>query len=251
MGALNGLSGLSGIGGITAPSAGYLQKILALGPILYYKMDETVGPTAIDQILSPLQDGTHVGVTLGQTGWDDLCPLYDGLNDYTNMYSVTFAGRFNGAAGTIAAAFKVYNAGVWTDGANRYAVLIQVNWNNYVLLQKNSTNGRFRFRYAAAGTVETIDKNGIGDVDWFHAAITWDKAAGVNGEVKAYWNGVQEGLTQVALGVWAGVPAITTTVIGAKTITPTNPWYGWIDEPIVWDRALTPAEVAIVATPGG
>jgi len=60
----------------------------------------------------------------------------------------------------------------------------------------------------------------------------------------------QVGATQTALGVWAGSLASTTTLLGAASQTPTNPWSGYEAHAMVFTRALTLAEItSIVSVP--
>ena len=226
-------------------SKGYGSKILATGPIAYWMLGETAGAVAYDQI-SSAQNGAHTGVTLGQAGIGDgrTSPLYDGANDYTNIYSATFAAAFNGAAGTASIWFKVFNAAVWTNGAVGGMYVLQVDNNNYVRLRKSNANNQLQFWYKAGGTFESVVA-AYSALTWTHIAITWSKAAE---EMRAYLNGTQTGTTQVALGVWAGVLIPLFSVLGASgAFGPAEPFPGYFAHAAAWDRALTPAEIADLA----
>ncbi|MFV1969356.1 MAG: hypothetical protein ACC628_28375, partial [Pirellulaceae bacterium] len=55
---------------------------------------------SISDDLSPQgNDGAYTGVTLGQPGIGDgrTCPLFDGANDYNNIYSAALNTDFDGA----------------------------------------------------------------------------------------------------------------------------------------------------------
>ena len=66
-------------------AASYRDQIVALGPIAYWRLGETSGTTARDEIGA--YNGTYYGPTLGQTGTSppDKAPLFDGVNDYVDV----------------------------------------------------------------------------------------------------------------------------------------------------------------------
>jgi hypothetical protein len=229
--------------------AAYVAKVRALSPIAYWILGEHEGTIAYCQI-APTQNGTYTGVTLGNAGIGDgqVCPSYDGANSYTRIYSAALAAAFNGAAGTAMVWARVTNVGVWTDGSERRTMTIRVNNSNRIIIGKSNANNVLRWAYQAGGTLELVDVAGHSETDWFNMTLTWDVAAGVNGEVKAFFNGAQTGATQTALGVWAGPLDVSTTVVGAATTTPTGVWDGWLSHCALWDSALTPAQVASLAS---
>jgi hypothetical protein len=186
-------------------------------------------------------------VTLGQTGIgdDNTCPLFDGTNDFNNIYTATFIAAFSGAAGTVAGWAKVSAAGVWTDGSTNLIVSLRVDVNNRVLIFKDAGNNVLTYYYRAGGTAESIGKSSISETGWMHLALTWDKTAD---QVKAYYNGVQEGATQTGLGTWVGALGATTTVIGAQSTGPANTWSGNLAHWGVWTSALNADSILDLAT---
>jgi hypothetical protein len=64
----------------------------------------------------------------------------------------------------------------------------------------------FRFRHEGGDTEIKVERaaSEIPQNTWTHAAMTWDKNAGVSGEFKAYINGLQVGSTLTGLGTWVG-----------------------------------------------
>lgn len=249
MAGLTGLSALSGLSGIMGGV--YSDKVLSYSPIAYWPLWETAGVTATDQINSPAQDGAYTGVTLANAiGPDGVnsAPLFDGANDFVNIYSATLDGVFDGTEGTTMIWARAFNAGVWTDGSNDYALCLKEDNDNFVYLYKIAANNSFNYRYQANNVDETITKGGIISTDWICQAVTWSLSAGVDGEVKAYYNGVQEGATQTALGAWVGSLNAATTIIGALTLLSLNSWYGWLAHCAIWDKALTSTQILNLAT---
>lgn len=229
-------------------SSEYYEKVLGYGPIAYWPQWERTGAAATCQVNSA-QNGAYVGVTLGQVGIGDgnVCPFYDGANDLANIYSGTLAGRFNGPEGTAMIWARVANAGVWTDGAFRYSFNLWVDVNNHVNIQKMNVNNTIRFRYMAGGVADDVTVGGLTRTDWMVLLVSWSASAGITGEVRAYIDGIQQGITQVGLGVWAGNLGNTTTCIGAANTIPTFVWHGYLAHCAVWDRALSPAQIAGLA----
>ena len=63
----------------------FYRKVLDYRPIAYWPQWESAG-SAARCLVNTAQNGAYTGVTLGQPGAvdGDLCPYYDGANDYTN-----------------------------------------------------------------------------------------------------------------------------------------------------------------------
>jgi len=221
----------------------YYKKVLSYAPIAYWPLWEPAGAVA-NCLVNPAQNGTHVGVTLGQPGIGDgkTCPYFDGANDNTNIYTPTFAGIFNGAEGSLLAWARVAGAGVWTNGVVCRVVTLRADADNRVIVYKNSDSNKLTWFYEANDVSEQIDKDSVSSLDWMCMGFSWSASAGVDGEVKAYYfvsgAGGQQGATQTALGVWAGVLDITSTNIGARLTTPSNVWNGYLAHVAVWTRAL-------------
>lgn len=231
------------------PRGGYSAKVLGYNPIAYWPLNETAGATAAC-LVNSAQNGTYMGVTLANVVGPDgtnYAPLFDGVNDFVNIYSATLAGIFNGAEGSAMIWSRVFNAGVWTDGTVRYAGRWAVNASNQVLIYRIATNNRLRYQYNAGGTNKLINHDST-STSWMNFIITWSKSSGVDGEVKAYFNGSQTGATQTALGVWAGALNLSTVIIGAASTIPASPWYGYLAHVAVWDRPLTATQIADLAT---
>ena len=223
----------------------YTKKLLSYGPIAYWPQDEATG-TTVNCLVNAAQDGTYTGVTLANAAGPDgvrKAPLYDGTNDFADVQTATLAAAFSGAAGTIAAWAKVNAAGIWTDGSWNYIARLAVDNNNEIKLIKTNTNNRLEFTYNAGATSKTVYKDSMTETGWMHLALTWDKTAD---QVKAYYNGSQEGTTQTTLGTWAG--SLSNARIGAYNATLFR-WHGWLADVALWTSALDADTIAALATP--
>lgn len=233
----------------------YHQKVLELDPIAYWIQDEKVGTVAYDWVRRSQgsdQDGAYTGVTLGEPGIGDgrTSPFFDGVNDFNDIFTPTFQGRFalanHGAPGavsegTVMVWARVANSGVWTDGSVRRIINLYASALDLVEIQLPAGVNTLRFRYRAGGVAEVVSVT-TSTTDWFCGALTWSASAD---EVRAYLNGVQQGATQVGLGVWAGNLLNNRTNIGCNnTVGPTEVWHGYTAHGAVWDRALTPQELS-------
>ena len=229
--------------GVTGLDA-YIRKVVDLSPIAYWPLSEPSGVVAND--LMGLGNGAYSNVTLGQTGIGDgrTSALFNGTTSYCNIYSAALASAFNGAAGTISIWAKVSGAGAWADGIHRVMLRLLADGNNYIDLAKSSAVNTLLVRYNSGAVLESVTPTSFSPTTFFQVALTWNKAAD---EMKVFVNGIQSGITQTGLGIWAGAPASTTSNIGSSSTTPAAVWAGYIAHPAIWTRALTPAEVATLA----
>ena len=191
--------------------------------------------------------GVYTGVQLANAAGPDgvKVPYFDGINDYVNIYSAGLNTDFNGAAGTLAFWLKVANAGVWTDGVNRWGPRFVVDASNFVDFVKRNANNTIDLNYKAGGVGLVYSISSHSPTDWTHYALTWDAATD---EFKAYINGSQTGVTKTGLGVWSGNLLNTATVIGSATTNADGDYRGWVGPVAIWTKALTSAEILKLAT---
>lgn len=224
----------------------YHQIILATDPIAYWPQDEKQGAIAYDWVRRRQgsdQDGVYTGVTLGQPGIGDgrTSPFFDGVNDFNDTFTAAFQGRFDGSEGTMMAWARVFNVGVWTDSISRFMMRLELDAGIYIHIAKRGVNNQLQFIRRGGGVISIVDDAGHAETDWMHLAITWSESILPTGEMRAFFNGVQVGGTQVGLGAWIG--NITLALIGALTVVPTNVWHGYIAHSAVFGRAVPPAEI--------
>lgn len=246
-----GITIQSGQGG-SNPHAAYIATVLGVqnaNLIALWPGDELSGTAADNAQGTAARDGTFSGVTLnsstgpfgGPTG------LWDGVDDFLNVYSASLNTAFSGAAGTMQVWFKVSGAGVWTDATLRGVFTIQVNSSNRARIVRSATNNRIAFFYSAGGTNEIINVDTFsGNVAWNHAVITWSAASD---RVRGYINGAQVGTDQTVLGVWAGALNTLQCNVGATAAT-TERFSGYCALPALWSIELTAAEVSALYNGG-
>lgn len=224
----------------------YSQKVLGTAPanlLTYWPMWEPSGSVIAD--ISPnARNGTYTGVDLGQPGIGDgrTSPLFDGINDYGNIYTASFRDAFNGQEGSCSIWFKMLDATSWSDGAIHYLFRFTPDANNQLYFRKQGTN-LLTCIYLAGGTTKTLTATTT-SVAWLHLAATWSKAAD---QVKLYLNGVQQGATGTGLGTWAGTLGATTTALGANDLVPASPWRGYLAHMAFWNTPLSAAQIASLA----
>lgn len=229
------------------PEPTYSDILLSLSPIAYWKLDETSGSTAFDSSGNGF-DGTYSGVTLAAaTGPDGApAPSFDGVNDYVNVYSAGLASAFNPAEGTIVAWARVASSAIWTDGAVRRVINLETNTNNRLHITRTTANGQMQFFYRTnTSFTQSVSLAGLSPVTYMHYGQTWSSSAN---EFKAYYGGSQTGSTQSGLSTWAGSLSSTATNIGIQFTSGTSPWHGSIAHVALFDYALSPAQIATLAT---
>jgi hypothetical protein len=219
--------------------SGYFRKVLNSGPIAYWPQWERSGGVA-QCLVRRVQDGAYTGVTLGQPGIGDgnVCPFFDGLNDYTNIYSAALAAAFNGSEGAVFGWLRITNP-VWNDGNNRFAISLRVDVNNWVYIRKNSSADDLYFTYVAGGTAENLLYGTGGFLGWISVGLTWSKSAE---RVDYYYNGLPVGF-DVNLGNWVGALGVGFTFIGTQTAV-TAMFQDYLAHWAIWDYALSPATIA-------
>ncbi len=172
------------------------------------------------------------------------CSPINGGVCYFDACEVRRMDGFLGDEGTIIIPTSVANAGVWTDGIARRLLTMQVDADNYLLLDKPGANA-IRGIYKAGGTTETGTQAGITTLDFFFFAMTWSAAAD---EVKYSYNGdLFE--TDTALGTWAGNLAANVNLIGSGNKTPDFVWHGNLASVLLYNKALLETQVKHLSTP--
>ena len=235
-----GWSGQDGAG----LGSSYSGKVLGYSPIAYWPLNEATGTNA-NCLVNSAQDGTYTGVTLGQTGIGDgnTCPLFDGTNDYLDVYTTAFRDAFDGNEGSIMFWLKANTVVIWTNATDYFCYRFRADADNYLQIYQGATN--FYWGRVGNGNTDsrTIDSSAW-DTDWINIAFTWSKTAD---DCFAYKDGVKQGATIDYGEDLVGNLAEVSTNIGTNTQTPHNPWHGWLAHFVVWDSALTPTQIADLA----
>lgn len=231
---------LLGVGG-----RGYSAKVLSYSPIAYWPLWEAGGGVA-ECLVNAAQNGSYTGVTLGQPGIGDghTCPLFDGVNDFVDIFTATFRDAFDGQEGSLMTWFRVFNVGCWTDAVNRYPHALRADATNQMRSIKfGAAPNRIDALYDAGGVGAAVDV-ATSTTDWIPMCYTWSLG---DNAYKAFLYGSQVGITWTPLGTWAGALSATDTVLGAATTVPEGMWHGYVAHTAVFDRRLLPAQVADLA----
>ena len=199
--------------------------------------------------LGSVANGAYSGVTLAQVpapGGGGAAPLFDGINDFVNIYSANFAAAFGKNEGSMAIWLRVANAGVWTDAAARRACSIFVDANNFVNISKDSVANTLAMQYKAAGSLEPFTSNAYAVTTWLHMAVTWSL---VGDYAKFYVNGVLIS-TGGIIGNWTNALIATGCAVGSANTTPVLCWSGYLAHPAIWTRPLADNEIAALYNAG-
>lgn len=220
----------------------YPARILSLGPMAYWPLNDPSGSTALNLANAALS-GTYTGVTLAQAQPPFTCPYYDGANDYANIYSAALNTAWNRLETSFAIWGKVYDSAVWSDGvARRLLNLVTNPITEGIILRKGVSANSLYVASLIGGTTKAVSPGSISTTGWFHLAVTVSKTAD---QVKVYYNGAQNGSTQTGLGASSGNNLLSTNCcIGAENTSPGNVWNGWLAHAALWNRPLSAAEVA-------
>lgn len=223
----------------------YIGTVLGTSPIALWPLSETTGTNAADATGNGYT-GTYSNVTLASTTFPDgtAAGLWvAGSNGHVTTYSAGLAGVFNGQEGAIACWIRVRAASVWTDVAARYVYDIYRDTTDRIRILKNSTSNRVFIGHRGGGTARETDYVTSGPTQWVHIANVWSNTGGY---VRHYVNGVLIG-DLAAPGTFATPIADVSMAIGTQRTNAHAPWDGYIKYMALWNRPLTPAEVATLA----
>lgn len=211
----------------------------------FWPLWETSG-TVAESIAGPAGDGANNGATVAGAFFRGV-PIYsfDGVNDRVNIYSAALAANFNPLAGTLVALVQPTLPAL-TDGAIRMAAFLGVDGSNAINIWRIATNNIVQVRHRAGAVSKTVSVPYSVSEPRF-IGMTWEYFVDPpSSEMKAYADGVQVGTTQTGLGVWAGALATTLCNIGATNSTSgSEPWLGNDGLVGLWNKALTPAQMAV------
>lgn len=244
--------GIRGVG-LTPPSMMGYSSVLTLysylsglGPIVYYKLDETAGVTAINYgTLGTAANGTYGGgVTLNQIAapGGTTAPLWGGVDGYLNIYSAALAAGFDGNELTILIWFKA-DASVWTDGKDNRIFQLSDGGTNYVIFNSTTSINVLQFLRSGSGTAKNAVTSAYSNTNWHLMVMT---ATDSGDAQKHYMDGAQVGGTLTGLGTFIGPLAADRSVIGAQTSAGLLPWFGYLAHAAIYDKVLTAEEIAAI-----
>jgi hypothetical protein len=226
----------------------YANKVLAMSPVAYWPLNETTGLTAINYgSLGGAANGvydSHVILASVDAPGGGKSPRWSSTNtaEQVNIYSAALNGAFNGQLFSIAVWWKVFDVSVWTNGTNHYVFDVGVDSTQHVWTSKTATNGNVQNRSISSEVVTASHS----ETGWVFTVLTMSKAAN---QFMVYENGVQVGTTQAVPDTWTGALGSGNCHIG-NSRNLSYPWKGYISQVAIWDRVLTPAEIASLYTAG-
>jgi hypothetical protein len=214
-----------------------LTLIVSNGLVLYWKLDETSGTVASDS-----SGNGNTGTLSGGT-WTT-GKVNGGLNlNGTSQYAVTsgnLSSQFTGGSVTIALWFKASAAGVIVDELGQPA--LNSNWHDSQL--EVLTDGSV---YARVWNMPGVLLGSTTFGQWNHVALRYDNAAK---KVDGFLNGVLSAGSVSGTKQWPGslyyaLGATDTTSLGSGAY-----FNGVLDELHIYNRVLSAAEVAALASGG-
>jgi hypothetical protein len=225
---------------------GYKKKVLGTGPFAYWPLNEFSGTTAYNYGIAGLtlnglykRDVSVMGIGAGAKP-SESAPYFGGA-DGVNIYTAGLNAAFDPALGSMMIWGKIA-AAEWADGTNRFLMNIGVDAvNNFVSILKAIAVNSISYWYKAGGTLESQTTGGLTTEGWQCFVMTWSVAADA---VIYYLNGATTGAADNTLGAWAGALAANLCNIGAQTSTPGTPFVGYLAHTAIWDRVLSPVEIA-------
>ena len=237
--------GTNGIGyetGIADPlEESFAAKLVASGPVAYWRLNETNGPAAANLGSGGVSDqGGYIGgVTLGTAGpRPPGYPMFESSND---------APAFDGGSGYVNGPYQLVN--------NLPAFTI-AGWICPTAAQGNRTglfgqNDTAEFGFISSSTIQIWTPVGAVSASYPFANNTWHylTAVGGNGQLALYFDGVLAGTTAVSAPNF-GESDFDFNIGGGGVFDPTGNYFkGQIDEVAVWFRALSTNEItALLAT---
>ena len=233
------------------PSAGsYIAKVRSYSPIAYWPLNEPAGAT-VNCLVNAAQDGAYTGVTLGQrvtdaNGVTFVCPLFDGTNDYADIYSAALSSAFDWDLFSIAIWGRVYNAGVWTDETVRKMINIEETGTDDTSIGRTAANGQvaLEINYSTDPVWRGLYPAET-STDWVHYALTLSKTDDL---LTAYIDGASVGVDD-DLRTAKKNPLLSTNCNIGSLGQPSNAWYGWLAHCAMWDSVLSAPQIADLAVP--
>ena len=212
---------------------GYRSFVVSDSPVAYWRLGESSGTTAVDEIGT--SHGTYTnGYTLGQSGAvsdPNTAVALNGSNGRVVVPSTAAALNVTGNL-SVEAWIRPGRLRPSTPGCfSRYnGTTVQ-----YLLAYDTArTNMRFVLD-VASGRHHATSNAELRDGLWHHIVGTWDGAT-----ARLYVDGV----VQTATGTGSGAVQVanTTTIIGSDSV-PAGYYSGMVDEVAVYASALTPARI--------
>ena len=224
--------GTSGSGESADPAwmtaAGYAPD-LTTGLVAAYGFDEGTGGTTADATANAL-DGTISGASWTSSGYDGNALTFDGVDDWVTVADAAALDLTDGM--TLAAWVYPTTLGDWRT------VVFKEDTAGFAYALDADADGASPAGYLATNvnTFEALDDAALSANTWTYIAVTYDGA-----NLVLYVNGAVAGVTPAS-----GTIVTTSGVLRMGGNSPWGEYFaGRIDSVRVYDRALSPSEVAL------
>jgi len=186
-----------------------------------------------------VNDGTPTRVGFGG---DARKAFFDGTNSFVDIYSADLNNKFDGAE--CSAIVRARND--WADASVDYMLNLSVGaFSDGIGISKSGAN-TITFNRWGGGVTESVVKAAVITTSTMTLGLTVSELAD---EFKAFYNGAQEGLTQNALGVFAGNLSNQRCYIGDRFVAHSAPYLGWLSDAIIlYGVVATPAQMSDIHT---
>ena len=231
-----GTNGLGYETGVLDPQGeSFAAKVLASGPVAYWRLNETNGASAINVGSDGVADmGSYLGnCLLGQTGpRPPQFPMFEANNN---------APYFNGTSASVNGPFElVSDLAAFTIAGWIYPTAAQGSRSG--LFGQNDT---MEFGFSSGSTIQIWTPVGSVSATYPFANNTWHylTAVGGNGLLSLYLDGALAGSSSVSAPTF-GASEFNFNIGGGGVFDPTGNYFkGQIDEVAVWFRALATNEI--------
>lgn len=208
-------------------------------PIAWWKLDETGGNVAMDTI--GIANGTLSGTPLPTWGTGHVGGAVSFTGNGDRVHIGTPPSLSNLAQLTVMAWIRP--ASVVSDGRDHCVFdkgLPTAGWNFQVASKRNGTIA-FAALYPSSVTSVESERDSIAANVWTHVAASWDGTASTTGIV-LYANGAELSPGNVE-GTTATRPDDSSVAAGINCVSSSS-MVGSIDDVRIYDRVLTPAQIA-------
>jgi hypothetical protein len=219
----------------------YESDVLALSPLAYWRLD-----SSLDDESGNGHTGVNVGGTFvsgGVQGSDQLSVLSPGATFYAPESLITAADTAN-IMNHGSVAFWVSSVSFSGTGTRYLWFLGDAGGDNTVHVRKGSSTGFLTIQFANANGV--VNKY-FGGTEWTSGfvVVTWDTATS---QFRYYRDGAQ--ISSIALPAATGSSSSVRCTFMAYNNGGANQFPGILDEPALFDYALSAAQVAALYAAG-
>jgi hypothetical protein len=212
--------------------------------MLYWRLGETSGTTAADSSLN-VSPGRYTGNhALGIQSWlsadDDAAVEFitDGNPGTSNGRVTSSYNPF--LAGTV----RTFGGWGWLNNLKNHHAFFGGDGTQCGALRQVAHSRSIEFDGFAGSPTWTnaipsaAGGNVPGTHHWFHWVVIFDDP---NDTLELFIDGASQGRLTGITDTWSGTGNL---MLGARNDTVSDPWSGYMDEFAVWERALTPEEIA-------